>query len=87
MARRRRRRSGGPKTCSTRVVAFLTRRGGLVTFKGRTGGQKRAGGMCPNKPSVGAERTMNRRFATAARRCRGSSRTKRNACVRAAMRR
>jgi hypothetical protein len=88
MARRRGRggRRSAAKTCSTRVVAFHTGRGKLVTFYGRTGGQKRAGGMCPNKGSVGAERTINRRFATVARRCRGRSRAKRNACVRAGMR-
>jgi hypothetical protein len=84
MARRGRRSAA--KTCSTRVVAFHTRRGGVVTFYGRTGGQKRNGGICPDKGSVGAERTVNRRFATVARRCRGRSRAKRNACVRAGMR-
>lgn len=83
---RRGRGQGHKKTCSTRVVAFQTRRGGVVSFYGRTGGQKRNGGMCENKGSVGAEAAVNRRFATVARRCRGRSRAKRNACVRAGMR-
>jgi hypothetical protein len=85
MARRGRR--SGPKTCSARVIAFETGRGRLVTFVGRSGGQKRNGGICENKGSVGRERTVNARFARVARRCRGGSRSKRNACVRAGMRR
>jgi ABC-type histidine transport system ATPase subunit len=74
------------KSCSIRTISFRTKRGKHVSFRGRSGGQKRAGGVCANVADKPGEKRAQREFAKVARHCHGKSRAKRNACVRAGMR-
>lgn len=49
MARRRMKRSSSKKSCTPGIVRFRTKRGKVISFKGRSGGQQKAGGTCSNK--------------------------------------
>lgn len=86
MAKRRGRKEHkkANKTCSVEKISFKTKRGRRIEFMGRPGGQEKFGGKCKNKarPRTGWQRI----FAKVADKCSGKSRAKRNACVRAGLR-
>jgi hypothetical protein len=74
------------KSCTMKMIHFRTGRGKRVTFRGRPGGQKKHGGYCANVADKAGEKAQQRRFARAARMCKGRSRAKRNACVKSKLR-
>lgn len=77
------------KSCTVHKISFKTKRGRRVTFHGRSGGQKRAGGICANKSDTAGEKRVQRAFAKAARSksCPKRPGKRRGACVAAAFRR
>ena len=60
--------------CTPTMIRFKTRRGKVVTFRGRPGGMKTAGGECkPKHRSTAHLRPFKTAFKAAARACKHAS--------------
>ena len=67
MARKKAKSKGG--SCAVKTISFMAK-GHRVTFRGRPGGMKSAGGVCPNKHRSTAKLApFKKQFAAAVKAC------------------
>lgn len=74
------------KGCGVQQIRFKTKRGRTVSFRGRPGGQTKAGGDCATKARhfSRSARLMQGAIRTAAKKCKGTGKvgsSRRTACV------
>lgn len=77
------------KGCGVQSIRFKTKRGKVVSFRGRPGGQKKNDGDCENKARrfSSEARAMQRAVRVAAKKCKGPvGGAKRTACTRQILR-
>lgn len=79
--KRRKKSSGGGARCRVGTIRIRTRRGKIVTFKGKTG----PGCKPRRKPSTRHLAPYKRAMASAARSCKGLSKHQFQSCVASAM--
>ena len=60
------------RSCTRKLIRIKTKRGRVVTFYGRKGGQTKAGGKCANKARriTAGQRAARKAIAGAGRACR-----------------
>lgn len=60
------------KSCTRKLIRIKTKRGRVITFMGRKGGQTKAGGKCANQARrvTAGQRAARRAIAGAGRACR-----------------